>query len=37
MSLVSSYRAQFHKIIRTSSWDDLVRRLEIRVSGNASP
>ena len=37
MSLVSSYRAQFHKIIRTSSWDDLVRRLETRVSGNASP
>lgn len=37
MSLVSSYRAQFHKIIRTSSWDDLVRRLETRVGGNASP
>jgi len=37
MSLVASYRAQFHKIIRTSSWEDLMRRLETRVSGNASP
>lgn len=37
MSLVASYRAQFSKIIRTSSWEDLMRRLEARVGGNASP
>lgn len=28
MSLVSSYRAQFNKIIQVSSWDELVKRLE---------
>lgn len=37
MSLVGSYRAQFNKIIRTSSWEDLVQRLEARVGGAASP
>jgi phospholipid transport system substrate-binding protein len=33
MSLVSSYRAQFHKIIVGESYDELVRRLEAKVAG----
>jgi phospholipid transport system substrate-binding protein len=37
MSLVASYRAQFHKIIRTASWDDLLHRLEVRVGGLTNP
>jgi phospholipid transport system substrate-binding protein len=32
MSLVSSYRAQFHKIIIGESYDELVRRLEVKVT-----
>jgi phospholipid transport system substrate-binding protein len=30
VSLVSNYRSQFNKIIRTSSYDELVRKLKIR-------
>ncbi len=33
MSLVGSYRAQFHKIIAAESYDELVRRLESKVAG----
>jgi phospholipid transport system substrate-binding protein len=33
MSLVGSYRAQFHKIIVAESYDALVRRLESKVAG----
>jgi phospholipid transport system substrate-binding protein len=33
MSLVGSYRAQFHKIIVAESYDELVRRLESKVAG----
>jgi phospholipid transport system substrate-binding protein len=29
-SLVSSYRAQFQKVIQTASWDELLKRLEAR-------
>ncbi|HEV8614853.1 MAG TPA: ABC transporter substrate-binding protein [Methylomirabilota bacterium] len=32
MSLVSSYRVQFNKIIVSESYDELVRRLEVKVS-----
>jgi len=31
MSLIGSYRAQFNRILRTSSFDDLVRRLEAKI------
>lgn len=31
-SLVASYRAQFDKVIQTTSWDELVRRLEARTA-----
>jgi phospholipid transport system substrate-binding protein len=30
VSLVGNYRAQFDRIIRTSSYDDLVKRLRTR-------
>ena len=33
MSLVASYRAQFNKIIRAASYEELMRRLEARVGG----
>ena len=38
MSLVGNYRAQFNKIIRASSYDELVSRLEakLRTEGQAS-
>lgn len=32
VSLVGNYRSQFDRIIRTSSYDELVRRLRIRVA-----
>jgi phospholipid transport system substrate-binding protein len=35
MSLVGSYRAQFNKIIRASSFDELVNRLEGKTRGDA--
>jgi hypothetical protein len=35
MSLVGSYRAQFNKIIRASSYDELVHRLEGKTRGDA--
>ena len=35
MSLVSNYRAQFNKIIRASSYDELVNRLEAKTRGDA--
>ena len=31
MSLIASYRAQFDRVIRTSSYEDLLRRLKARV------
>jgi len=31
MSLVASYRAQFDRVIRTSSYEDLLHRLKARV------
>ena len=31
MSLVGNYRSQFDRIIRTTSYDELVRRLKERV------
>jgi hypothetical protein len=41
MSLVASYRAQFNKIIRAASYDELITRLEAKVGGrdvvDASP
>jgi phospholipid transport system substrate-binding protein len=36
VSLVSNYRAQFDRIIRTSSMDDLMKRLEAQAAGQAS-
>jgi phospholipid transport system substrate-binding protein len=30
VSLVANYRSQFNKIIRTSSYDELVRKLKTR-------
>jgi phospholipid transport system substrate-binding protein len=30
VSLVASYRSQFDRVIRTSSYEDLVRRLKAR-------
>jgi phospholipid transport system substrate-binding protein len=32
VSLVANYRSQFDRIIRTSSYDDLVKRLRDRVA-----
>jgi phospholipid transport system substrate-binding protein len=37
VSLVSNYRAQFDRIIRTASVADLMKRMEAQVSGQASP
>lgn len=37
ISLVGNYRAQFDQIIRTSSYQDLVRRLRERSAGFAGP
>jgi hypothetical protein len=31
VSLVGNYRAQFDRIVRTASWEELVRRLRTRV------
>jgi phospholipid transport system substrate-binding protein len=31
MSLISSYRAQFDRVIRTASYEDLVKRLQSRI------
>jgi phospholipid transport system substrate-binding protein len=31
-SLVSSYRAQFQKVIQSASWEELVRRLETKIA-----
>ena len=36
VSLVSNYRAQFDRIIRTASVGDLLKRMEAQVSGQAS-
>lgn len=33
VSLVANYRTQFHRVITTSSYDDLVRRIESKASG----
>ena len=33
MSLVSSYRSQFNKIIRAASYEELMKRLEAKVGG----
>ena len=35
MSLVGTYRAQFNKIIRVSSYDELVSRLEAKTRADA--
>lgn len=35
MSLVGSYRAQFNKIIRASSFDDLIAKLEVKTRTDA--
>jgi len=37
VSLVSNYRAQFDRIIRTASVGDLLKRMEAQASGQASP
>lgn len=37
VSLVSNYRSQFDRIIRTGSVSELMRRMEAQVSGQASP
>jgi phospholipid transport system substrate-binding protein len=37
VSLVANYRAQFDRIIRTSSAADLIKRMEAQVAGQASP
>jgi phospholipid transport system substrate-binding protein len=37
VSLVSNYRAQFDRIIRTASVADLMKRMESQASGQASP
>jgi phospholipid transport system substrate-binding protein len=36
VSLVSNYRAQFDRIIRTASVNDLMKRMEAQVAGQAS-
>ena len=36
VSLVSNYRAQFDRIVRTGSMDDLLKRMETQVSGAAN-
>ena len=37
VSLVSNYRAQFDRIIRTASVAELIKRLEAQAAGQASP
>jgi phospholipid transport system substrate-binding protein len=37
VSMVSNYRAQFDRIIRTASVAELLKRLEAQVAGQASP
>jgi phospholipid transport system substrate-binding protein len=37
VSLVSNYRAQFDRIVRTASMDELMKRMEAQVAGQASP
>jgi len=37
MSFVSTYRAQFNRVIQTSSYDDLVNKLRLREMENAAP
>jgi phospholipid transport system substrate-binding protein len=37
VSLVSNYRAQFDRIIRTASVADLLKRMEAQAAGHASP
>jgi phospholipid transport system substrate-binding protein len=37
VSLVSNYRAQFDRIIRTSSASELLKRMEAQAAGQASP
>jgi phospholipid transport system substrate-binding protein len=37
VSLVSNYRAQFDRIIRTASVGDLLKRMEAQAAGHASP
>lgn len=37
VSLVSNYRAQFDRIIRTGSVNELIRRMETQAAGQASP
>jgi len=37
MSFVSTYRAQFNRVIQTSSYDDLVQKLRMKELENAAP
>jgi phospholipid transport system substrate-binding protein len=37
VSLVSNYRSQFDRIVRTASVDELLKRMEAQVAGQASP
>ena len=37
VSMISNYRAQFDRIIRTGSVDDLIKRMETQAAGQASP
>jgi phospholipid transport system substrate-binding protein len=37
VSLVSNYRSQFDRIVRTSSVGELIKRMEAQVAGQASP
>jgi phospholipid transport system substrate-binding protein len=37
VSMVSNYRAQFDRVIRTASTEELLRRLEAQVAGQAAP
>lgn len=37
VSLVANYRAQFDRIVRTASVDELLRRMEAQSAGQASP
>ncbi len=37
MSFVSTYRAQFNRVIQTSSYDDLVQKLRTKELENAAP
>jgi phospholipid transport system substrate-binding protein len=37
VSMISNYRAQFDRIIRTGSVDDLIKRMEAQAAGQASP